>query len=97
MRHPSHRPTPSLPGNWKDATRIPDTDLQTAGPAVETWQAVWVRRQGWHPGILTAWRPYGPGQWAARVQWGPDPEQTAWLEYKAVAIRPMPAPDGGES
>ena len=72
---------------------MPQGELDEAGPPIDTWQAVWVRRAGWHPGILTAWRLCAPGSWAARVQWGPAPDQTAWLRYKAVALQPMPTPD----
>lgn len=90
-----HQPAPLQRTNWKDAPRASQADLDAAGPVIETWQAVWIRKAGWHPGILTGWRQIGRGDWAARVQWGPAPDETGWLTYKAVAIRPIVAPVDG--
>jgi hypothetical protein len=79
-------------GGWLDASQLSQDELDqvAAGTPLRRLEPVWVRRgkDCWWPVTMTGMCRLGPGEWAIRVQAGPDSEPV-WLRYCGASIQPI--------
>ena len=90
MTRSQRRDAPAV-RDWRDAVRMTQQAM-AGGRETAAWRAVWIRRGGWHPGLLTAWSHLPDLEWAARVQFEPDGAH--WIQYTGASLTPVPPPAG---
>lgn len=87
-------PRPSHDGprlkDWRDAPGVADQALAD-GRERSAWRAVWIRRSGWHPALLTSWSRLPNLKWAALAQWESDGPR--WVGYSGASLTPVPPPN----